>query len=113
MPSLIDRFTALWRSRTQQTEVVTMTPAPSSVMSAVAAFNTQRGRRSRILDSRAMLDEDPRPEQSIATLARDVAKGGFTLQITGPRAADALTVAEVTSQGLKLAARLDDWLRLT
>lgn len=113
MPSLIDRFTALWRSRTQQAEVVTTTPAPSSVMSAVAAFNTQRDRRSRILDSRAMLDEDPRPEQSIATLARDVAKGGFTLQITGQRAEEAQAVAEALIQRLELVMRIDDWMRLT
>src|SRR5690606_3871990 len=58
-------------------------------------------------------DDDPRPEQVLATLARDVMKGGFALDVSGERAEAALEVANALVERLGLATRLDDWVRLT
>ena len=76
-------------------------------------FGAQRDRRSKVLDCREMANDDPRAKQSIATLARDVTKGGFALTISGPRAADAQAAADALIKRLDLFTRLDDWTRLT
>jgi hypothetical protein len=116
MPNIIDRLTAAWRGRDSSEQVATTPVAPAnsgSLQTAVVNFNTSRVRRDRVHDSREMVENDPRPEQSIATLARDVTKGGFTLQLSGPRAEEAQTAADELLARLDLNQRLDDWLRLT
>lgn len=111
--AVIDRFTALWRRWRPAVETTTTMPTSSDPVAAVALFNVETGRRAVVRDSRGMVDEDPRPEQVIATLARDVVKGGFTLQVTGGRADTAQAAADALVERIGLAQRLDDWVRLT
>lgn len=108
--AIFDRMAALWRRWRPVPEV--MTPA-SDGQAAVLLFNVESGRRAKVQDSRRMVEDDPRPDQVLATLARDAIKGGFALQVTGPRDAAALAVAEAMIERLDLATRLDDWVRLT
>ena len=113
MPNLIDRFTALWRNRNQTPEaVIGAQPANPQAVGAVT-FTTQRDRRNRVTDCRDMAAEDPRAKQSTATLARDATKGGFTTQVSGPRAAQAQAAADALLARLDIFTRLDDWARLT
>ena len=60
-----------------------------------------------------MAVDDPRAKGSISTLARDATKGGFDLQIDGPRAREAQGIALALIERLSLFSRLDDWMRLT
>jgi hypothetical protein len=114
VPTFIDRIAALWQRR-QPPPVVTSiaAEAPRLTQPVNVTFTAQRDRRAQITDSRQMAAEDPRPKQSMATLARDATKGGFTLQITGPRAAQAQAAADALFARIKLHRRLDDWARLT
>ena len=112
MPTMLDRFTALWGRRNTALPVVTA-PEVKPTPTASVNFTAQRDRRSRVTDSRDMVTEDPRPKQALATLARDATKGGVTLQITGPRADQAQAVADALFARVKLPTRIDDWARLT
>ena len=112
MPTILDRFTALWGRRNTALPVVTA-PEVKPTPTASVNFTAQRDRRSRVTDSREMVAEDPRPKQALATLARDATKGGVTLQITGPRAEQAQAAADALFARVKLFARIDDWSRLT
>ena len=111
MPTILDRISALWQRR-QPPPVVTEQPANPQAVGAVT-FTTQRDRRNRVTDCRDMAAEDPRAKQSIATLARDATKGGFTTQVSGPRAAQAQAAADALLTRLDIFTRLDDWARLT
>lgn len=112
MPTILDRFTAHWQRRnTAPPTVTTQDTRPTAP--ATVTFTTQRDRRSRIADCRDMAADDPRPKQALATLARDATKGGVTLQITGPRAAQAQAAADALFARVKLPTRIDDWARLT
>lgn len=113
MASVIDRMVAAWRRWRPVPETTTTMPASSDPVAAVQAFNAESGRRAMVRDSRVMVEEDARPEQVLATLARDVVKGGFALRVTGPRAAAAQAEADALVERLGLASRLDDWVRLT
>lgn len=110
---LIDRFQNLFRPRNQaETPVTLVTPPvrPSSLMARFAVDNTRRGI---VLESRAMYEDDPRVDGVIKTLARDAMKDGFDLDIDGPRADEAQTIADELIQRLDLHNRVDDWTRLT
>ena len=115
MPSVFDRIASLWRQRSApETQVVTIAPPTlRPAQPANVTFTAQRDRRSVIGDCRAMVAEDPRPKQVLATLARDATKGGFTLQLGGPRAAQAQAAADELFARVRLLTRLDDWARLT
>ena len=115
MPTFLDRITTLWQRRQPPPVVTTVTPQPATraAQPVNVTFTAQRDRRAQIADSRQMAAEDPRPKQSMATLARDATKGGFTLQITGPRAAQAQAAADALFARVHLHKRLDDWARLT
>jgi len=112
MPTILDRFTALWGRRNTALPVVTTQDTRPSAPATVT-FTTQRDRRSRIAECRDMVADDPRAKQALATLARDATKGGVTLQITGPRADQAQAVADALFARIKLPTRIDDWARLT
>jgi hypothetical protein len=106
---------ATWRRWTAR-EVTTLANAAAIADgrgSAVALFNAESGRRALVRECRAMVEDDTRPDEVIATLARDVMKGGFALQVSGPRADMAQAVASAMVERLDLVQRLDDWLRLT
>jgi len=109
---LKERITAAWQ-RMQAPAAETTTPPPTRQELATWNFGAQIDRRSVMLDCRQMVEDDPRAEQSIATLARDVAKGGFTVKVTGARSAAAQDAANALIERLDLATRIDDWLRLS
>lgn len=114
MPTILDRIASLWQRRSlPETQVVTIAPPQRPAQSAAVAFTAQRDRRSVIGDCRNMAAEDPRPKQVLATLARDATKGGFTLQLGGPRAAQAQAAADALIARVRLLNRLDDWAKLT
>ena len=113
MATFLDRISTLW-ARRQPPPVITAPPTEARASrQASIDWTAQRDRRAQIADSRQMAAEDPRPKQSMATLARDATKGGFTLQITGPRAAQAQAAADALFARVHLHKRLDDWARLT
>lgn len=113
MPRFTDRITAIWRNRPAAAPAVTFEPLPAQTMSIGDSFGAATSRRGKVLESRQMAEEDPRPAQSIETLARDALKGGFTFQITGARSAEAQTVADELVKRLDLFTRLAEWLSLT
>lgn len=114
MPSILDRIATLWRKRSEPEAVVTTAPpSPPSIQTMLASFTAQRDRRSAIADSRQMVSEDPRAKGALSTLARDATAGGFTLQITGPRAVQAQAAADALFARIDMFTRLDDWARLT
>jgi hypothetical protein len=113
MATFAQRITALWTGRPIAPPAVTYEPTPTQPSSLAESFGAVAARRNKVLENRAMYDDDPRPEQSISTLARDVVKGGFTFQITGARSAEAQTIADDLVKRLDLFGRLDDWMRLT
>lgn len=104
---------ATWRRWTEREATTLATAATGSAAGAVALFNVESGRRSMVRECRAMVEEDTRPDEVIATLARDVMKGGFALRVTGPRGDVAQDVATAMVERLNLVQRLDDWLRLS
>jgi hypothetical protein len=111
MPTILDRISTLWQRR-QPPPVVMAVEVKPTVPTAIT-FTAQSDRRSRVADCRQMVEDDPRPRQVLQTLARDATAGGFTLQITGPRAEQAQAAADALIARVKLLTRLDDWARLT
>jgi hypothetical protein len=109
---LVERITALWQ-RSRPVAAETTTPPPSRQNPALWNFGAALDRRSVVLDCRQMVNDDPRAKQSLATLARDVAKGGFAVQVNGARAAEAQAAADALIERLNLATRIDDWVKLT
>lgn len=111
--SLIQRFQRLFRPREEQEEPVTLVSPPSRPSSLVARFSAESGRRTMVEEARAMYEEDPRIDGSIATMARDAIHTGFDLSISGPRAEEALQIADDLLRRIDFFGRADDWVRLT
>lgn len=83
--ALIDRITRLFR-RTQPNLAATThgdVPPPPRPTVELTRFAVERDRRSVVELCRRMADEDPRADQILRTLARDVAAGVVQVQITG------------------------------
>lgn len=110
---LIERFQGLFRPKEQIEEPVTLATTPSRPSSLVARFSTDNSRRALVEDARAMYNDDPRIDGVISTLARDAVKGGFDLQIGGPRAEEAQEMADELFERIDFFTRCDDWVRLT
>lgn len=110
---LVDRFQALFRPRDKTEAPVTLQSPPARPSSLVARFSVDHQRQALVKDSRSMYDDDPRIDGVITTLARDAVKGGFDLQIDGPRAEEAQGVADEMLGRLDFFTRCDDWVRLT
>jgi hypothetical protein len=88
--------------------------ASSSSAVTLDRFMVHHDRRSVVNLCREMYDNYPPAEGSMSTLARDVAKGGFTVTVT--KAADidlAQSAADDLVKRLNIFTRLDDWMRLT
>lgn len=82
-------------------------------------FDAKTDRRSVVNDCRVMYAADPRIRESIARLARDVTRGGFTFTVA-PKAGVSRRVADQAAEAVKmlierldLFVKLDDYLRLT
>jgi len=109
---LMERMAALW-GKSKPAPAEQLTPLEVRMNPALVNFGTQLDRRAKVFDCRQMLEDDPRAKQSIATLARDIAKGGFSIQVTGGRSAQAQAAADAMLARLDITTRLDDWARLT
>ena len=111
MPSLIDRFTALFKRKPEEPRDTSReTPQPpASPFDLSRRLQAERERRRVFEICDEMYDTDPRCEEAINTLARDVVKGGFSVKVkNNPRAGD---VAQALYARLKIASTLDDWVR--
>jgi hypothetical protein len=94
--------------------------AGSGALSWASEMRGARARRDRIAVCREMYDTDTRAKQVISTLARDIVRGGFDVEIEGltggrPRGgsqeAEALEIATALQERIALNQRLDDWTR--
>lgn len=111
--ALIDRLQALFRPRQAQAEPATLVTPPPRPTTAYQYFTVERDRRSVVEDCRRMWEEDPRAKGVILTLARDAIKGGFELNVEGPRAKEAKRIADELLVRVNFWGRVDDWTRLT
>lgn len=114
MPSLIQRFQALFRP-TQPTEqpAVTIVSPPPRPLAQMRMFGVENDRRSIIQDCRTMYREDTRAKRIVRKLAKDAVKGGFTLTVDGPRAEEAQAIAEAMLERVGFWTHGDDWVRMT
>lgn len=113
--SLITRIQALLgrgQARPAKTTADEMPKAPQSVDDMARRFSGERDRRSIVTTCRKMYEGDSRAEGVIKTLGRDMTAGIPTVSVSGGNAR-AEEVANALIKRLKLASRLDDWVRLT
>jgi len=111
--SLIDNITRLFKrqSPASATDTSSEMPQPTRVPSELAYRMRGEQERARLVHiCNDMYETDPRCETAISTLARDIAKGGFTVKSGNQQAAD---VAQALSERLKLQSILDDYTRET
>lgn len=113
MPSLVQRFQNLFGIGQQAAQPVTLAAPPPRPSHLIERFSAAAGRRAMVEDARKMYADDPRADGSISTMARDATKSGFALDIDGPRADEAETIANELIDRLDIETRLDDWARLT
>jgi hypothetical protein len=116
---LIDRIAAVFRraeavpGRTTSAEM----PQPGrGPLELASEWSAASDRRSKVRACREMYANDPRGEAVIATLARDIVRGGFAVEVTDApsgQADRAEQIVEDLTKRLDLAQRLDDWVRLT
>src|SRR5687767_11560417 len=111
--SLITRFQALFRPKSTQEQPATLATPPMRPSSLVERFSADRDRRSIIEDARRMVDEDPRVQGIIKTVARDAVKNGFDLIVEGPGARKAKKIGSELLARLDFWTRVEDWVRLT
>lgn len=112
---LIEYFTTLLR-RSQP--VVHTTSAevrpPPRPTAELRRFQVEQDRRSIIEICRRMVDEDPRAEGVLDTIARDASRGGFQVKVTrGPGAGQARQVAADLIERLGLYELIASWVKLT
>jgi hypothetical protein len=124
MPALIDRVTNwLRRARADGAApaAAATTEAPpqrSATPEVVTRLQVEHDRRTVVSECREMYRSDPRAEGVVDSVARDAVKGGFRLKVSGAtggaaQARRAQEAAEAMLARLRLAERLDDYLRLT
>ncbi len=86
---------------------------PAQPLALSERMRGETDRRSVVAACREMYRTDPRARGVIRTLARDMVRGGFTVEAEGPQGVRAEEGAEELIERLGLAQRLDDWVRLT
>jgi hypothetical protein len=116
---LIDRIAAVFRrtetppGRTTSGEM----PQPGrGPLELTGEWRAASDRKAIVKACREMYANDPRGEAVIATLGRDIVRGGFEVDVTDApsgQAERAEQIADDLTQRLDLAQRLDDWVRLT
>jgi hypothetical protein len=116
---LIDRIAAVFKRAEVAPTQTTSAEMPQSgrgPLELAGEWSAASDRRSKVRACREMYANDPRGEAVIATLARDIVRGGFAVDVTdapsgqGDRAEQ---IADDLTKRLDLAQRLDDWVRLT
>lgn len=111
---LIDTINRLLGRQTAEPTTSDELPRPAPSPTEVAdSLRSGKDRESQIRLCREMYASDPRAEGVIRTLARDMIRGGYTVQAEGPRGAEAVAIADALDKRLGLMQRLDDWTRLT
>ena len=113
---LIDRLTTLIRRTPSGPSATTAreVPTPPLPSTALTAFQVERDRVSIITLVRRMLDEDPRAEEILATMARDVTRGGFSVKVKrGSGSGAANKAAADLIERLGLIELVTDWVKLT
>lgn len=118
---LIDRISAMFRrtGTAEQPARTTDAEMPLNVrgpLELAGEWRAASDRRSIVKACREMYANDPRGEAVITTLARDIVRGGFDVEVTDAPAGQeelAEEIAEDLVERLDMAQRLDDWLRLT
>jgi hypothetical protein len=111
MPNLIDRITQLFsRQAKAASDTAQVTPTAARPLELTHKLRAEQERSALVRICNEMYETDARCEGSINTLARDVAKGGFTVKSDNPRAAD---VAQAAIERLNLQSVLDDYVRET
>ena len=114
MASLILRFQNLFRRReTTVTDPVTMVEPPPRPLAATRLFQVEMDRRSVVTDCRGMYENDTRAQGVIDTLAADAVKDGFTLEVSGRRAAEAQAIADECLERVGFWENIEDWVRET
>lgn len=124
MAALIDRINNLLRrARGDGTApaagATTATPPPRpATPEVVTRLQVEHDRRTVVAECREMYRSDTRAEGVIDAVARDAVKGGFRLKVSNAtggaaQARRAQEAAEAMLARLRLAERLDDYLRLT
>lgn len=114
--SLISQITQLfqqWRNRDRGAQT-TAAEAPRQQRQGagdeLAKLSADQTRRATIKTCQKMYDEDPRADDVLHTLARDMVGAGFTVT-TGNAKADQVAADLMTR--IDLVSRLDDWIRLS
>jgi hypothetical protein len=108
---LIQRFTALFRQRSDAAEATTIgeTGLPTRPSALPDVFRAERDRMDIVRKCRDMYRTDMRVKRIVSTLARD-AVGEFTIKSD---LAEAVDVAQAMVERIQLADHLDDYMRLT
>jgi hypothetical protein len=116
MASLISRFTGLFRRQAPPLAPTTTLemPPPPRPTAELNKFQIERDRRAIVEICRRMVDEDPRAEGVIATLARDATRGGFSVKVKrGRGTAQAQQEAADLIERLGLVELITDWAKLS
>lgn len=111
--SLIDQITRLLKRGAPAETIQTtsdLVAAPSRPINELNRFKADTERRAVIESCRTMYKTDPRAQEIISTLARDMVRGGFTVKCDNPAAEE---LVKNLVKRLRLFSRMDDWTRLT
>lgn len=111
---LRDRIGRLLRRAEPETKTtIEETPLPPAMPGdLVARLTAERERAAIVTKCNEMYENDPRCEQAVNTLARDIVKGGYVVRVKrgDARAQDS---AAAMYDRLDIASTLDDWVRET
>jgi len=111
---LLDRVAAVFRRSAltpRQTTSDELPVSAASPLSLAAEWRAASDRRSMVTACREMYRSDTRARGVIQTLARDIVRAGFTVEVEqGDQRA--VEIAEQLAERLDISQRLDDWIRL-
>src|SRR5262245_19516467 len=112
--SLLSRLTSLFSRRpAPKTTADTIAPPPRPTQLA-RLFSIEQDRKAIVAAARRMVDDDPRAETALQDAARDVTRGGFTVNVPQqPNAARARQIAQDLTDRLNLGAFLESMVRET
>lgn len=109
---LVERFQALFRPRIEEVAPATRVAPPARPSALARLLSEESDRRAVVLECRAMYANDPRARGVIRSVASDATRGGFDLVVEGPRAAQALEIAEEMLERTKFWKQLQQFARM-
>src|SRR5262245_11804163 len=112
--SLLSRITSLFsRAKPPATTDDEIVPPPRPTQLA-RLFSVEQDRKGVVTSARRMVADDPRAETALADAARDVTRGGFSVNVPQqPNAQRARQIAQDLSDRLNLPAFLEAMVRET